>query len=151
MATDWWPSEERAIFEDAAFILPCYPEDTIPEGSCVKAGTTSAGRITVKVSTALGDAGGVALRAGDTGVPQAIPVLFYGAVKMLTSNGTANVTMFKMVMNSITTSVTPCTNIGTWEITDSAAFAGASHILGMALQASTATGDEIVILVGKCM
>jgi len=147
MATDWYPSEEGAIFEDAAFILPCYPDAAITEMSSVKPGTSAAGRVSVAASTAMGDGIGVALRAAtDTAVPERIPVLFYGGIKTTRSNGSTNITSGNFVMNSITTTVT---DVGTMAIASLDGFGGASHILGMALQTTTADSDEILVLVGK--
>lgn len=151
MATDWWPSEEGAVFEDGAIILPCYPADTILECSCVKAGASSAGRITVNQSTALGDSIAVALRAGDTGVPAAIPVMFFGAVKMAIDNGSDFAEMFECVMNSITTTVTAMGQATTGTLKGIGGASGASHILGKALQAAAADGDEILVLVGRSL
>jgi len=149
MATDWYPSEEGAIFEDAAFILPCRPDGEILEMSSVKMGTSVAGRISVVASAALGDGVGIALRASaSAGVPERIPVLFYGGIKTTRSNGDTNITSGNFVMNSITTTVT---DVGTMAIASLEGFGGASHILGMALQTTTADADEILVLVGKCV
>lgn len=149
MATDWYPSEKGVIFEDAAYIVPCYPDAAILEMSSVKFGTSVAGRISVAASTALGDGVGIALRAAtDTAVPGRIPVLFYGIAKCKQDQGGATITEGGFVINSLTTTVSGTGGVAT---TNLVLFGGASYILGMALQTTTADADEFLVLVGKCI
>jgi len=151
--TDMWPQEEGAVFDANSYILPCYPEGTISEMSSVKPGaTTTAGRIDVTASTALGDGIGIALKeATGAGVPERIPVLFYGACKVLYSQTGTAVVMGEIVMNSITTTYySGAATVGNlWA--DLEAGGGASFIMGIALQACAAGDDEGLILVGKCV
>jgi len=152
MPTDYWPQEENAIWR--TLIVPMYPDDTILECSCVKPGTTVAGRISTLQSAALGDAWGVALKSATVGVPERIPVMLHGIVKMLTGGSTAQVIEAgKGVMNSITTTVHATDDVGTYTDANNAMFIGASHTLGMALQSAStaAAGDEILIHVGHSL
>jgi len=152
MATDWYPSEEGAIFEDAAYILPCRPDGEILEMSSVKLGTSVSGRISVIASAAMGDGVGIALRASTAAnAPERIPVLFYGAVKWTQDNGSTNTTSGQFVMNSITTTFTVTGAINSLNMENLVLFGGSSYIMGMALQTTTADADEILILVGKCI
>jgi hypothetical protein len=151
--TDYYPQEEGAIFDAGSYILPCYPDDTISELSAVEMGTTVAGRISVKVTNALGDGCGIALKAStDTGVPTRIPVLFYGVAK-LTSEATSTVTTGDMCMNNTTTTFSFGASLGYLPIANLRAGGGSSYIMGMALQghAYSSAGDEILVLVGKCI
>jgi hypothetical protein len=147
---DYWPQEEGAVFDANSYILPCYPDDTILELSSVTVGTTVAGRISVTVSAAVGDGIGIALKAATSaGIPERIPVLFYGAVKTTYTNPAAGATtMGVFVMNSITT--TMIAHPGALWASLVASGAGSSRIMGMALQAC-ADADTALILVGKCV
>jgi hypothetical protein len=152
--TDYWPQEEGAIFDANSYILPCYPDDTISELAAVAMGTTSAGRISVEAADAIGDGVGVALKAATgTGAPTRIPVLFYGVVK-LSSVATSTVTTGTFCMNNTTTTYSFGASMGLdTDITTLVIGGGASYIMGMALQghAYSALGDEILVLVGKCI
>jgi len=148
--TDYWPQEEGAVFDAEAYILPCYPEGGITELSSVKPGaSTTAGRIDVVVSAALGDGIGVALKtASSGGVPSRIPILFYGAMKVTFGQSGTAVTMGAFVMNCITTAFIT-TDAGTFYYDDLKVFGGSSYVMGMTLQACAAGTDEGLILVGK--
>ena len=130
-----------------------YPDDTILECSCVKPGTTTAGRISCAQSTVLGDAWGVALKYATAGAPERIPVMLHGIVKMTTGGSSATtVTAGKGVMNSITTTVHATADVGTYTDANNAMFIGASHTLGMALHTAGAiAGDEVLIHVGHSL
>ena len=147
---DYWPQEEGAVFDANNYILPCRPDGTILEMSSVTAGTTVAGRISVIVSSAVGDSVGVALKAAaSAGVPERIPVLFYGVIKTTyTTPAAGATTMGQFVMNSITTTVMRYGGALWASLVASAA--GSSRIMGMALQ-SCADADEALVLVGKCV
>jgi hypothetical protein len=148
MATDWWPSQEGRLVDGVT--LNCIAEDgSIVEGQAVCCGTDTAGQFTVDGASGLGDGWGVALKAS-AAAGDPLPVLTYGVYKMTVSNGTAQPGKGEMVMNSSTIYVTSVNDCG--ETYDTLyAFAGASYILGMVLIGATATGDEIPILVGKCI
>jgi hypothetical protein len=148
---DYWPQEEGAIFDYSSYILPCYPESLILELSSVKPGaTTTAGRIDVTASTTKADGIGIALKAASAGgVPERIPVLFYGAVKLLYDDTNSATPMGGFVYNSITTTIC-CVEAPVWADLV-ASGAGSSYILGMALQAGTTGDDSQLILVGKCL
>ena len=148
--TDFWPQSEGAVFDSGSYILPCYPEAAISEMSSIKINaSTTAGRIDVAASTAIGDGLGIALKeATGAGVPERIPVLFYGAVKCTHSGTPASFAMGQFIWNSITTtvSVPPTLIFGSLIVGG-----GDRYILGMALQSGAATGDEVLVLVGKTL
>jgi len=147
---DYWSKEEGAIFDACSYILPCRASTVIVLGSAVKATTTQTdGAIEVAPATAVGDGFAVACKAAAAD-DDVIPVLFYGVYKMLTTGTAVTILMGSTVMNSITTSVISTMNLGATTAT-MVAFGGASYILGMALQKAAAVGDEILILVGKCL
>jgi hypothetical protein len=151
MANDYWPQEEGAIFDEAAYIIPCYPDDIILETSSVKIGTTVAGRISVTVSAAVGDGIGIALRAATAaGIPTRIPVLVAGICKVKDS-GTLNYYLMagSFAINSTTTTFKGVADAGcTFALLK--AGGGASYIMGLCLQGvQGGTGDEILLLVGR--
>ena len=144
MATDFWPQEEGAVFDAGSYILPCYPDGAISEMSSVTIGTSVAGRISVAVSAAVGDGIGIALRAATgAGVPIRIPVIFYGACKVLYTAAVA--AMGKFVINATTTTFAA---IGATAFNSLVIGTGASYVMGLALQGVDASGEGI-ILVGK--
>jgi hypothetical protein len=130
-----------------------YPDDTILECSCVKFGTSTAGRLSCAQSAVLGDAIGVALKYATVGAPERIPVMLHGIIKMLTGGSSAVlVTAGKGVMNSITTTVHATADVGTYTDANNAMFVGASHTLGMAMHTgAAAAGDEVLIHVGHSL
>ena len=149
--TDYWPSEEGAIFDYNSYIVPCYPDAAIVEMGAVKVGTTVAGRISVTVCGAdTGTGIGIALRAATgAGVPPRIPVLFYGIAKV-TSCATANYYLMagSYAFNNGPTNLYQATAGALY--TQFAAGGGASYIMGLCLQGvSGGTGDEVLLLVGK--
>jgi hypothetical protein len=145
--TDYYPSEEGAIFDAESYIIPCYPDGAIAETSSVKLGTTVAGRISVAVSTALGDGVGIALKASTgAGAPTRIPILFYGIIKVACSGTGHEATTGLFAINSITTTyATSETNT----VANLVFGGGASYIMGMWLQTAAAVADEALLLVGK--
>ncbi len=152
MSTDLYPQEEGAIFDSCSYIIPAYPDGTISEMSAVQEGTTVAGRISVAVSSALGDGFGIALKAATgAGAPSRIPIILFGIVKVsLTASHTA--LCGALVMNNTTTTYSTGASLGTLKWSNFAA--GASHIMGITLQAgggpAAARSDEILICVGRC-
>ena len=154
MATDYYPQEEGAVFDSNSYIIPCYPDGAIAEMQSVKPGTTVAGRISVLASAATGDSIGIALRAATgAGVPSRIPILFRGLAKV-TSAAVAGyyLKLGSYVMNFVTGTTYWGMQTTTWANLKAAGGAGASYILGLAVQGITAgsgSGDEVLILVGK--
>lgn len=121
----------------------CYCTAGVTEGYAVKVGTHATGKIPVTVSAAVGDGIGITLKTGSAG--DYVPVLFYGAIKMDTSS---NVTIGGIVMGASGGATVMA--VGTGMTTNNKLFGGNSYALGMAMQTAT-SGDEIVILVGKCV
>lgn len=124
----------------------CYCTAGVTEGYVVKVGTHATDYVPVTVSAAIGDGIGVALKTGAAG--EYVPVLFYGAIKLDTS---AAVTIGKFVVNaSGGATVVQICPVGSDISATLKVFGGSSYVLGLALQTAT-SGDEIVVLVGKCM
>jgi len=148
MATDWWPTQEGRIVD--GLTLNCIAEDSaIVEGSAVCFGTSTSGQITVDGASGLGDGWGVALKAS-AAAGDPVPILVFGLYKMTTSNGSGNPVQGEFVMNSTTIYVTSTEDCGfTYDTLAAMDVGGASYLLGMAMQTATATGDEIIIFVGK--
>jgi hypothetical protein len=146
MATDYWPSEKGLIVPGFEIGF-CYCDGTIAEGQCVKMGTPGAGKFAVTTAAASGDGIGVALKVG--GAAKYIPVCFYGVCKMDAYSSTA-ITAGDFVINSAESGVLTFpddkSGIGNLKL-----LGGNSYVLGMALQTSAADGDNILVLVGKCL
>ncbi len=146
---DYYPQEEGAVFDANSYIIPCYPDGAISEMSSVKLGTTVSGRISVIVSSALGDGCGIALKAATgAGAPSRIPIIFYGIVKVTGGSAGTVITTQTFIINSITTAFV---GTGTCAAANVKLFGGASYIMGMALQTTAAGTDEFLLLVGKCI
>lgn len=149
MATDWYPSEENVIMEDSCYIVPMRPDGAINEMSAVKFGTSTSGRISVAAAAAVADGWGIALRAATAAnTPARIPVLLYGICKQTQSGTGSTITQGNFVMNSAASGVV---KMGNGVSTNGVLFAGSSYVLGMAMQTTTANGDEILVCVGKCL
>jgi len=106
-------------------------------------GTVGASLIAVTTATGFGDAMLVALKAAGAG--ERVPCCESGVMKMIAIYDGA-VTAGEFVMNSAETGV-KCGEDPT--TTNLKLFGGSSYVLGMALQTSAATGDEILVLLGK--
>jgi len=141
--TDHWPQLPTGTPLTQGYELGfCYCTAGVTEGYAVKVGTHATGKVPVTVSAGVGDGIGIAMKTGSAG--DTIPVLFYGAVKLDTSG---NITIGKFVIGaSGGATVLQAAGASTYYV----AFGGASYILGLALQTAT-SGDEIVVLVGKCL
>ena len=148
--TDYYPQEEGAVFDASSYIIPCYPDGAISEMSSVTVGTTVAGRVSVIVSSALGDGIGIALKeATGAGVPTRIPVLFYGVAKVSDGNRAGYLSIAgSFAINSVTTAF--MTLSGAQDYADLVVGGGSSYIMGMWLQSGGALG-EALLLVGKTM
>jgi len=146
MATDWYPSQEGRIVDGVT--LNCIAETAVAEGDCVKFGTSTSGQITVVPATAHGDAFGIAIRAAGVGIP--VPVLVYGLYKCTVSTVAAAVEQGHACMNYTNAYISDVDDLAVVEAV-SIAFSGACIILGMIMQTSTASGDEVLVLVGKCI
>lgn len=145
---DLYPDEEGHI-SDGLIIGFCKVVDGVEINEAVGVGVTGvAGVVSVKGAAALGDAIGVALKAGVT--DDYVPVCLYGVVKMIV--GTATFTTGAIVYNSAIgthVEIIPTTNTTPGII----AFRGISgdgsvFRLGTALQPGTTAADEALILIG---
>jgi len=141
--TDFWPSEEGVIVEGLS-IGYFYCTAAVAEGAPCKMGTVSSGVIAVTTAAAFGDGMLVALKAA--GVNETVPCVESGVMKMIAIDDSA-VTAGDFVMNSAETGVKG--GMGTANSTALKLFGGSSYVLGMALQTSAASGDEILVLLGK--
>jgi len=147
MATDYWPDQDGRI-SDGFTIGYCYADSTdITAGGYVKVGSPASGRVAVTVAAAVGDAIGVILKAPVV-EGEHIPVLFYGVMKLTQSSVGDTTTVGEFVMNSANSGFVHMA-VPLWS--GLVLGGGASYILGMALQTTTANGDEILVLVGKCI
>ena len=148
MATDWWPSQEGRVSD--GFTINIIAEGATTEASACKFGTSTSGQMTVTDAAGLGDGWGVMLRAAGA-AGEAIPVVILGNVKMTVSNGTDQPVQGEIVMNSTTIYCTDVGSVGTFTSANLVGSSGSSYLLGMAMQTATATGDEIVICVGRTL
>jgi hypothetical protein len=141
MATDWWPTQEGRLAE--GLTISAIAGATITENTFMKFGTSASGQITVSPATAVGDGWGVALKGVASGEP--VPVMVLGLTKV--SVGEA-ITQGNILVNSGPT-YAMFGGIAS-NTTYAVMFGGNSHMLGTAMQTSTASADEIAILVGRC-
>ena len=144
---DFWPSEEREIVPGLSIGF-AYCEAAVAEGAPVKVGaTTTAGRVQVTTAAAVGDSFAVAMKYG--AAYAYIPVAYSGVIKMTVCNET-NIACGQLVLNSAEAGV----GLANADIIIHNSFypwmGGASHVLGLALQAATNQGDEILVLIGHC-
>jgi len=148
MATDWWPEQESRICD--GLTLTCNAEGTITEGDVVKHGTSTASQIRVTPGTGLGDGWGVALKTTTT-AGEPVPVIVFGLQKMTSTNGAVVTTQGYFVMNSNKGAVCSTAGVSTYSGTQLQAMktTAGSYLLGMAMQTTTATGDEFIVFVGK--
>ena len=123
-------------------------------GEALQWGTPAANKVVMIKKSEAADSCAVSLKGGTTG--DKIPAVFYGVVKMCAYS---TITVGDPVINSKTEgatvtygNVTPLTAEGT---TCNHGYylkhnngTGTAYILGMALQAATTTGNELLILVG---
>lgn len=129
---------------DGLVIGFCYADGAITANAPVKFGTAAANRIPVITCAAAASVGmgvGVALKASAT-AGDIIPVCFHGIVKV-TSSETI------LIGDLVISGATDATVIGggasaSWFISST----GTQYCLGLALQAATTIGDELLILVG---
>jgi len=133
---DFWPSEEREIVPGLSIGF-AYCEAAVAEGAPVKVGaTTTAGRVQVTTAAAIA-------------AYAYIPVAYSGVIKMTVCNET-NIACGNLVLNSAEAGV----GLANADIIIHNSFypwmGGDSHVLGLALQAATNQGDEILVLIGHC-
>ena len=145
MATDYWPDEDSNPIVAGLDIGFFQASGTVTEGRPVKLGTGVAGAIKCQNGSALGDSIGVALKSGSTG--DYIPVAITGVLKLTADGSSTNITTGDMVMSNASGKVIG----GTFTTASMKTFGGNSYVLGMALQPSTADGDEILVLLGKTL
>ncbi len=143
--TDHWPQLPTGVPLTTGYEIGfCYCTAGVTEGYAVTKGTHASGKIPVTVSGAIGDGIGVVLKTGSAG--DYVPVLFYGAIKLDTSSA---ITIGRFVVNaSGGATVAQISTVGSDISATLVVFGGASYVLGMAMQ-TAASGDEIVVLVGK--
>ena len=137
MTTDWYPTQEGRIAD--GLTITAIAGGAIVEGSAVKFGTSASGQITVTAAAAIGDGFAVAIKAASTSEP--VAVLVFGLYKM--TIGGADCTQGSLVLNSGTIYAV----FGT--VASTRAMGGASFMLGMAMQSTTADGDEAIVFIGK--
>lgn len=140
--TDLWPDEEGLIVAglDVGFF---YANNTVTEGSPVKLATGTSGYIKCQNGAAVGDAIGVALKSASS--TEYVPIALTGVIKIvMCTGGEGAVTTGDFLINSLTQ---VCKASGA--STNYKAFGGSSYMLGLALQPGTATGDELLMWLGK--
>ena len=153
--TDNWDQEEGYISQGMILGF-CELSTTVVAGEPVAILTTgAANKVMVKKWASQADSRGVALKGGNTG--DRIPVCFYGVCKMAAYS---TITGGDIVMNAGTAGTVGPTYGNVVPIPPSGAtftyinaFKGLSETgtiirLGMALQAATTTGDELLVLIG---
>lgn len=151
MAVDIYPDEEGHI-SDGLVIGFCKAQATIVQNQSVYLHATAvSGCVSVAPCAADADSCAVALKAASAG--DFIPVCFYGVVKMY---GGDTVTAGDVVVNDssgIFVLPMPDQNLDLTptQIAYQAAFqaAGTIYRLGLALQNSSTTGAELLILIGR--
>lgn len=145
--TDYWPDEEGLIVHgiDIGFATAVA---AIAEGAPCKVGTSASGAVSVTTAAGIGDAVAVALKAIGAG---AVGPIAYSGVMKMTAAQTAAINIGEFVMNSSEGGVIHQTVAWGGTATGLKLFGGASYVLGMALQASAAKEDEILVLLGKTL
>lgn len=146
MTDQWSQAPVGSVVASGFEIGFAYCTAGVTEGYAVKVGTHATDLVAVTVSAAIGDGIGIALKTGSAG--DTVSVLFYGVMKLDTSSA---VTLGRFVCNaSGGATVVQTTAVGSDDHAKYVLFGGASYVLGMALQTAT-SGDEILILIGKCI
>ena len=125
-------------------------------GEALQFDTPLAQKVIMKSKVDAAGACAVALKGGGTG--DKIPACFYGVVKMVAYSTITNPGEY--VINSKTEGTTiTYGNVMPLTAVDTTAQGlylchvngtGTAHVLGMALQAGTTVGDELLILIGAC-
>lgn len=155
MATvDQWETQEGYICQGnvIGFVELGAP---LVAGEPLQWDTPVANKIVMKKCAAAADSCAVSLKGGTTG--DKIPAVFYGVVKMCAHSA---ITVGDPVVNAKTVGatitygqVTPLTAAATTDATHGFYLkhnsgTGTAYILGLALQAATTVGNELLILVG---
>lgn len=145
-AADYWPSEEGQV--GPGIVIGFFTASgTVTEARAQKYGTATSGTVKCQDGgAARGDANcGVALKSASTG--ELVPVIVYGVVKM-EADGTTDIDAGDFVQNEVTTNdIIECdTTYSNYKL-----FGSIYYVLGQAMQAATEDGDEILVLVGKCI
>ncbi len=120
---------------------------TVTEARAQKYAANTAGNIKCQdAGTARGDANcGVALKDASTG--GLVPVLVYGVCKM-EADGTTDIDAGDFVQNEATSNdMIECDTTST----NYKLFGSIYYVFGQAMQKATEDGDEILVLVGKCI
>lgn len=148
MATDYWPDEDSNPIVAGLDIGFFQASGTVTEGYPVKFGTGAAGAIKCQNTSANGDSFGVALKSGTTG--DYIPVAITGVLKLTANGSGTSISTGDTVVSDGSGKVVKAT----WSsatMDKLKTFGGNSYVLGIALQPSTADGDEILVLLGKTL
>jgi hypothetical protein len=149
--TDLYPDEEGYI-SDGTVISFCKAAGTIALHSGVTLGTTAvSGAVSVVAGSADSDSVAVALKAANTN--DYVPVCFFGIVKMVAGD---TINEGDVVMNDASaTYVLPIATLTHDEFTlwrgVVGATTGTGWRLGTAIQAGAASGDELLVLIGRIM
>ena len=147
--TDLYPDEEGYIC-DGNVVAFCKCAAAVPLHSAVQFGTTAvSGAITVLAGAADGDSNGISLKAGASG--DFIPVCFYGVVKMIAGDTFTAGDLLKS--DASATYVLPIDTFIHDEFSLWRGVCGETtgtiFRLGMALQQGAASGDEVLMIVGR--
>ena len=150
--TDNWDTQEGYICQGNVIGF-VELGNTVVAGEPVGFGTPATNKVVMNLYSGEANSVGVSLKGGVAG--DKIPVVFYGVVKMVAYS---TVTVGAAVINSATAgttitygNVTPLTATDTGNLVDvlvSNNGTGTAFILGLALQAGTTLGDELLVLVG---
>lgn len=147
MAVDKWSTEEGIIVEGLVIAF-CEAGATLTEGRGVAWGTAAANKIVVTAPAGVGDSFGIALKAASAG--DMVPVALSGVMKMV-STGTFNVGEFVCGDAAGRAKIgDAAANTGSLQLFKAAGSTG-SYILGLAAQTATTEGDEVLIILGKCV
>jgi len=145
--TDLYPDEEGYI-SDGHVVGFCKVQAAVEIHEVVYVhGTAVSGAISVAPAAADGDGFAVTLKAGAAG--DYIPVCFRGVVKMYAGD---TITAMDMLQNdAVGTYVLPIPDTTSDEFVEwrGLNWTGTRQRLGVALQAASTTGDEILVLVGR--
>lgn len=145
--TDLYPDEEGYI-SDGHVVAFCKVQAAVEIHEVVWIhGTAVSGALSIAPAAADGDGFAVALKAGAAG--EYVPVCFRGVVKLLAGD---TITAMDILQNdALGTYVLPIATVTSDEmqVWRGLNWTGTRQRLGVALQAASTSGDEILVLVGK--
>ena len=143
MGTDYWPDEDTNPIVDFGSIGFFYAAGTVTAGYPVKLATGTAGYIKCQNTSAAGDSIGIALKSASSG--EWVPVAIFGLVKLVADGSTTNIATGDIVYSNGSGKVVKADST----YTNYKLFGGNYYALGIALHPSTASDDEILVLLGK--